>query len=111
MDDLSELEWSPEKLNEALREDSDLTLVDVRTESERSTARLEDDCWYPMERLPAALEDLRDETGPVILYCHHGIRSLQAVKFFRQNGLEEAFSLSGGIDAWARRIDESIPTY
>ena len=48
---------------------------------------------------------------PLVAYCHHGIRSLRAVHFLREHDFPEALSLQGGIDAWSRAIDPSVPRY
>jgi adenylyltransferase/sulfurtransferase len=47
----------------------------------------------------------------VVAYCHHGIRSLSAVAVLEQLGFRAAASLGGGIDAWSREVDPSMPRY
>ncbi|MCA2960253.1 MAG: sulfurtransferase [Silvanigrellales bacterium] len=47
----------------------------------------------------------------VVLVCHHGLRSLNATLFFRQNGVTQARSLRGGVDAFAREVDATLPRY
>ncbi len=47
----------------------------------------------------------------IVVVCHHGIRSAQVAAWMRQNGLENAVKLAGGIDAWARRVDTTMKTY
>jgi rhodanese-related sulfurtransferase len=43
--------------------------------------------------------------------CHHGVRSLQAAQWLRERGIENCFSVAGGIDRWSREIDSKIPRY
>ena len=50
-------------------------------------------------------------TTPIVLVCHHGMRSLDAVEFFRAQGFANTKSLRGGVDAWSVEIDPSVPRY
>jgi len=43
--------------------------------------------------------------------CHHGSRSLLVAAFLQQNGFDAVINLTGGIDAWSREIDLSVPIY
>jgi len=62
-----------------------------------------------MQQTPERLDDLpRDK--PVIVYCHHGVRSRQVAGFLREQGYD-ARSLAGGIDAWSQQIDPACPRY
>jgi rhodanese-related sulfurtransferase len=47
----------------------------------------------------------------IVVYCHHGVRSMNVTSWLRQQGFEKAQSLAGGIDRWAREIDPTIPKY
>jgi adenylyltransferase/sulfurtransferase len=47
----------------------------------------------------------------VVVYCHHGIRSLVAAARLHQLGMAGAVSLEGGIDTWSREVDPSVPRY
>jgi len=46
-----------------------------------------------------------------VLYCHHGVRSLKAALWLREQGIEQAQSLQGGIDRWSLEIDPAVPRY
>ena len=50
-------------------------------------------------------------TVDLVVHCHHGPRSSQAVMFLRGNGFERARNLTGGIDAWSQIVDPSVPRY
>jgi rhodanese-related sulfurtransferase len=66
-----------------------------------------------MQSIPASLqrlEALADEQ-PLAVLCHHGVRSLNVVMWLRQQGIENCFSITGGIDRWSSEIDPSIPRY
>jgi len=84
-------------------------LVDVRTQREWDTARI------PGAKLLAAegeawLNDQPTDT-PIVFQCHHGGRSQAAAEAYVQRGFTKVFNLAGGIDAWSREIDTSIPRY
>lgn len=64
----------------------------------------------PMRDIPARLAELpRDR--PILCYCHHGMRSMQVVRFLHQQGLDEAVNVAGGIDAWSQQVDPGVPRY
>ncbi|HVO13894.1 MAG TPA: rhodanese-like domain-containing protein [Alphaproteobacteria bacterium] len=105
-----DIETTVEALSELLAAGGDLQLVDVRDDWEVAIAALPGARHIPLPALPTALDTL-DAVRPVVLLCHHGMRSLQAAIWLRQQGFEQAISVAGGIDAWSRQIDPSVPTY
>ncbi|MGE5147810.1 MAG: rhodanese-like domain-containing protein [Candidatus Eiseniibacteriota bacterium] len=105
-----DIETSVETLHALLSAGAEVQLVDVRDAWELGVAALPGALHIPLPQLPASLDAL-DPARPVILLCHHGMRSLQAAMWLRQQGFDAATSVAGGIDAWSRRIDPSIPTY
>ena len=52
-----------------------------------------------------------DRDTPLVFQCHHGIRSQAAAEYFEQAGFANLYNLAGGIDAWSRLVDASIPRY
>jgi rhodanese-related sulfurtransferase len=105
-----EIETSVEAVNELLAAGAAVQLVDVRDDWEVAIAAVPGARHIPLPALPTALDSL-DAERPVILLCHHGMRSLQAAIWLRQQGFAQAISMAGGIDAWSRQIDPSVPTY
>ena len=94
-----------------LAEDGDnLTLLDCREHHELDLARIDGAVHIPMGEIPARLDEL-DPKRELIVFCHHGVRSLNVAHFLAQQGFENVASMRGGIDAWSRRIDENVPTY
>ena len=85
-------------------------LLDVREPWELATARLPGSLDIPMGQIPERLDELPPDR-PLIVMCHHGMRSLQVVMFLQHRGFESVSNLAGGIDAWSREVDPSIPTY
>jgi rhodanese-related sulfurtransferase len=63
-----------------------------------------------MGLIPANLQTI-DSGDQVICYCHHGMRSLDVAVWLRSQGVENARSLSGGIDRWSREIDPTMARY
>jgi len=85
-------------------------LVDVREPMEFQWCRLPEATLIPLGQLPARLDEL--EPGEeVLLYCHTGVRSLEAAIWLRAHGFERACSLAGGIHRWSLIIDPAVPTY
>lgn len=84
--------------------------VDVREPEEFALARIEGARLIPMRSVPAALAEL-DDDRPVIVLCHHGVRSLHVANWLREHGIEQVWSLTGGIDRWSLEIDASVPRY
>jgi rhodanese-related sulfurtransferase len=85
-------------------------LLDVREPWELAICRLEGVTHIPMRRVPGVLDAL-DRQRPVVVICHHGIRSQQVALYLDQQGFGEVLNLRGGIDAWAHEVDTSMQTY
>jgi rhodanese-related sulfurtransferase len=85
-------------------------LLDVREAWEVATAALAGASHIPMGDVPARLGEL-DPARPVIVLCHHGGRSARVALFLERNGFRDVINLAGGIDAWARELDPSVPRY
>ena len=90
-----------------------MQLIDVREPHEYAVARIEGAELIPMRTIPQALAALREKAGagPLVIYCHHGVRSLQTVSWLRRKGIPECVSLQGGLDLWSVAIDPSVPRY
>lgn len=105
-------EISVEDVKDMLRRNEEFMLLDVRQPEEHAIARIEGATFIPLGDLPAALPRLQEHADKTIVtHCHLGMRSLQAAAFLRQQGFEDVRSMAGGIDAWADRIDPSVPRY
>ncbi|CAM4299395.1 hypothetical protein G4177_30585 [Corallococcus sp. ZKHCc1 1396] len=86
-------------------------LVDVRFAHEHEWVALPDSVLMPLPELEEHAEALEALRGrPVVVYCHHGVRSLDGAAYLRDRGLE-AVSLKGGIDLYSRTVDPSLPRY
>ncbi|MEQ1898101.1 MAG: rhodanese-like domain-containing protein [Vicinamibacterales bacterium] len=84
-------------------------LVDVRTEHERAIASIDGSRLLDQAYHDALLE--LDRETPMVFQCHHGIRSQGAADYFRERGFRNLQNLAGGIEAWSREVDPSVPRY
>ncbi len=88
-----------------------LTLfVDVREPREAEIARIDGARNIPLRELPGRLAELPGH-GEIVTLCHHGPRSLKAREILRGAGFSSVRSLAGGIDAWSREVDDTVPRY
>ena len=107
---ISPIEISPRDLAREIENGRALRLLDVRQPWEHETASLAQSVLVPLGELPARAAEIAIVPGlPLIVYCHHGVRSLSAAEFLRQLGHADARSLAGGIDAWSREVDPTVP--
>ncbi|MEL7058844.1 MAG: molybdopterin-synthase adenylyltransferase MoeB [Acidobacteriota bacterium] len=104
------LEISVETLRTWLDGEEPPVLVDVRETHELAVARIEGTVHIPLGELPARVEELPNDRS-LVVHCHHGGRSAQAVAILRARGRERSTNLAGGIDAWSLQIDPSVPRY
>ena len=103
-------EISPQELKQKLDANESVLLLDVREPSEYDIVHLEDAQLIPLNTLPHHVDSLPSDQE-IIVYCHHGQRSLYAVAYLQQNGFDEAKNLIGGIDQWAAEIDSTLRRY
>ena len=105
------LQVSPREVKQRLDSGEKLRLIDVRETFEFRQARIEGSELIPMGSISRALDTLEAEEAPLIIFCHHGMRSLQVVSWLREQGVERCSSMDGGIDQWSIEIDPSVPRY
>ena len=87
-------------------------LIDCREDDEWQICRLPDAILVPTSRLGEMAPQVFTNTQEhLIIYCHHGMRSLRAASWLRQQGFTEAQSMHGGIEAWSQLIDPAVPRY
>jgi rhodanese-related sulfurtransferase len=98
------------ELKDRLDKGDTIFLLDVREPWEYSMAKLEKSVLVPLGSLPHSLEQL-DRSAEIVAYCHHGMRSADAVGFLHQQGFQNVKNLVGGIDAWSVQVDSSVPRY
>ena len=87
-----------------------IQVLDVREPDEYAIAHVDGVPLVPMSELAQRFSKLNPEQTYYI-HCHAGGRSMRAVQFLRQQGFKSLKSVKGGISAWSREIDPSVPTY
>ena len=102
-------EITPTEFAERRARGESLTLLDVREEWELAVASVPDVVHIPMGEVADRIGEL-DRGREVVVLCRSGRRSLQVANFLQQNGFQ-AVNLAGGILAWSRELDATIPTY
>ena len=96
----------------AMRQNPDPPLLlDVREPWEFKTASLPESTLMPMGEVSSRAHQELDPDQPIVVLCHHGMRSLSVTMWLRNQGFEHVQSLAGGIDRWSRVIDPSVPRY
>lgn len=107
------LEIMPIDLKTRLSAGEAIVLLDCREVMENQMARIEPSTLIPMNTIPANLQQVEAmaEDNLVVVYCHHGMRSLNTVQWLRQKGVENVTSLSGGIERWSVEVDAGVPRY
>jgi rhodanese-related sulfurtransferase len=103
------MEIVPSKVSSWIKENKEFNFLDVRRDDERATCSL-GGVHIPLHELEKRFEELPRDKKPLIVYCHHGVRSLYATQFLKYHGYD-ALSLAGGIDQWSVEIDPSVPRY
>ncbi len=100
------------ELAERLRGGQLVHLLDVRQPWEHDLVALPESQLIPLGELTFRHDEVTPAAGvPVVVYCHHGIRSLNGAHLLVQHGLTDVFSLAGGIDAWSLFVDPTVPRY
>ncbi|MBI5608998.1 MAG: hypothetical protein HY902_08960 [Deltaproteobacteria bacterium] len=102
----------PEELQARLQAGEPTVLVVVREPWEHSYCHLAGDVLLPLGELDECADTLQVPPGAlVVVYCHHGVRSLHGAAYLQGRGFAPVSSLRGGIDAWSTRVDPRIPHY
>ena len=102
---------SAQELANRLAAGEDLFLLDVRERPEYDLCHLEGAVLIPVGMIPNNRKRIPTDR-PVVVYCHHGIRSANVAEYlYAQGGLTNLFNLEGGIDAWARNVEPEMAIY
>jgi rhodanese-related sulfurtransferase len=104
-------EISPAEVAQLRTENKPFTLLDVREGWEVNTAAIPGTLNIPMGEVPSRANNALDPDSHIVVLCHHGMRSLSVTAWLRKQGFDQAQSLAGGIDQYAREIDPTIPLY
>lgn len=101
---------SVQELKQWQEEQKSFTLLDVRNQDEVDYVKLPNSQHIPMSLIPIRHNEISDDK-PLVIYCHHGVRSYNVAHYLAQAGFEDIYNLQGGIDAWAIEIDPEMKRY
>jgi len=85
-------------------------LLDVRQSWEFDVCKIEDSVLIPMSAIPSEHQSL-DFKRETVVICHHGIRSRSVGRYLEKAGFSNIINLSGGVDQWAKTVDNQMATY
>ncbi len=103
---------SPRELAQQQANGQRIVLIDVRQAWEHELAALPESLHIPLNDLAHRSKEIpADGAKAIVVYCHHGIRSLSAAAFLERLGVANVHSLMGGIDAWSCEVDPAMPRY
>ena len=106
------LQITPTELAEKLRSSAPPCLLDVRQPEENALAALPDSTLIPLGEIEDRWEEIEGwKDREVVVYCHHGIRSLHAIQQLRRLGFTQLRNLAGGIDRWSLEVSPETPRY
>lgn len=95
----------------AMPQDARPVLLDVRTHGEHAYVAFPDSVLIPLHELEHRRDELDELQGKaVVVYCHHGVRSVSGTAYLRSLGID-ARSLYGGIDLYSQVADPTLPRY
>ena len=87
-----------------------VAFLDVREDSELAICQLEGALHVPMGEIPERCEALPLDR-PLVVFCHHGMRSMHVLQYLESRGFENVMNMAGGIHAWAAEVDPSVGQY
>ncbi len=103
-------EVAAKELQSEILQGANIVLLDVRMPNEHNLCRLPNSILIPVHELPYRYREL-DPAANIVVYCHIGIRSTEAVRMLTNAGFERVRNLAGGIDSWAMEVDPSVERY
>ena len=102
----------PAEVAELQRRGEAVVLLDVREEWEHRLVALPESEHIPLGELPLRAGELTAPEGAtVVVYCHHGIRSMSGAAILQTAGWSNVASMAGGIDAWSDEVDATVGKY
>ncbi|MCK6472746.1 MAG: hypothetical protein L6R28_13470 [Planctomycetes bacterium] len=102
---------TPAELKRKIDAGEEIRLIDVREQQEWEHCRIEGAEWKPLSQARVWIGEIDPTGGPYVFYCHHGMRSGQVCMYLAQQGAQQAYNLTGGIDRWSLDVDSSVPRY
>jgi len=109
---MSSWEVSVKEVQELIQSQDEFLLLDCRSEQERDYCSIEPSLFLPLHDYSTYLDEFTEyKNTPLVIYCHHGVRSLQLSGIMRHFGFTNVKSMAGGIERWSLEVDSSVPRY
>jgi len=105
----AKMQITPQELHAMMADGQPLRLLDVRSREEHEAVKLPNSELMAQDVLQRLMGE--DKSQRIVVYCHHGVRSLDAASYLVGHGLTSVKSLAGGIDAWSCEVDATVPRY
>lgn len=100
----------PIEVHNKVKSGEELLIIDVRESFELELCKLENAIHIPMSKVPLQLNKIPKDKELVIM-CHHGVRSMRIVNYLKTQGITNIHNMDGGIDLWAREVDNNMTKY
>ncbi len=112
MPHLDRLEISPQDVKTKLDQKEDFVLLDCREQNEYDLVHIAPSRLVPMSELEQKVDELKDlQEKEIVVYCHHGRRSMMVTRWMLEHGFAHVKSMAGGIDRWSEEIDPALQRY
>jgi rhodanese-related sulfurtransferase len=105
----AKMQIRPQDLHAMMHDGQPLRLLDVRSREEHEAVKLPNSELMSQDVIQQLFGG--DKAQRIVVYCHHGVRSLDAAAYLVGHGMTNVQSLAGGIDAWSCEVDQSVPRY
>lgn len=106
------MEISCAQVKSKLDSTEEFLLLDCRETNEHEFAHISGATLIPMSELAQRADELESHRETeIVVYCHHGQRSLHVAMWLKAQGFSDAKSMTGGIDQWSHEIDPQMPRY
>lgn len=106
------LEITCQEVHEKRSRGESFLLLDCREQDEFDLVHIEGARLVPMSELADRVSELESHRSEeIVVYCHHGGRSLRVTRWLQGQGYADVKSMAGGIDEWATLIEPTLPRY
>lgn len=106
------LETSPQEVKNRLDRQENFILLDCREQEEYDLVHIDHSRLLPMSELEKRVGELSDlKDREIVVYCHHGRRSMMVTKWMLKHGFAHVKSMAGGIDRWSEEMDPNMQRY
>ena len=110
--DPAEIGIDPEVVAALQQAGTPFRLIDCREPDEWDITRIHGAELLPLSDFAARSSAvLEDPAEPIVIHCHHGVRSAKATQFLRQKGFRNVWSMVRGIEGWSLEVDSTVPRY